>query len=277
MIIINENNRQSIGKYSEYASSVYRFLTILLILIPMAMSTAGLAGILAIVFYKLILKLVPFKISLYRDVINYEQGKINLDDLYRKFTKKTDYTVFLLAFIIITNSLLIISSQYADKIFFSILFSVLILILIPQILYLLYISKTIINKYRPAMSPKKSSTKPFSLYNFYFESEESSKDNNKKLGNPKFYEIMKNKSSHIKIPILQKDEIIIISLIIGCLAALFFGYQFGNTIYTKYNGQKVSDSTDGYALKEFYFNYVLSIVSFVVAGGITYIFLKRRV
>jgi len=270
--MINENNKESIGKYSLYASSIFRFLAILLILTPFTMATAGIGGIVAIIFYKLILKLVPFRISLYQDYKEYEESKIDLANLYKQWKKKYYYTFYLLAFIIISISLILINDDNdKDRIFFTILLIILLLISIPQILFLSYIKKNIIRDFKPTVQNNNSKErKSFSLLKFYF-------DDDIKLENLN----LKNKFNSLSYPLnekakkLKKEEIIILSIIVGIVIGLIFGYFFGETEYYNYQGKRIMKYKFA-KYSNFNFNYLIGVSSLFISSGFCYIFLNRK-
>jgi hypothetical protein len=96
------------------------------------------------------------------------------------------------------------------------------------------------------------------------------------MGNFKFYfnsQILV-RFQKIDITKLNSDEIIITSIIIGTVLALIFGYTFGETYYFLPNGNRGDESRNIY--EEFHFNYLLGITSFIIIGGITYIYLNRK-
>lgn len=73
---------------------------------------------------------------------------------------------------------------------------------------------------------------------------------------------------------LSSDEIIITSIISATLIALVFGYIFGETNYFDYYGNRING--DEYMYKEFHFNYLLGTTSFIIFGGIIYLYLNRK-
>ncbi len=72
----------------------------------------------------------------------------------------------------------------------------------------------------------------------------------------------------------NSDEIIIASIILATLIALFLGYNFGETYYLQSDGNR--GNKEYYSYTEFHFNYVLSIASFIISGGISYLYLNRK-
>lgn len=78
----------------------------------------------------------------------------------------------------------------------------------------------------------------------------------------------------IEINNLNSDEIIIASIIVATLIALILGYNFGETYYFYYNGNRGSEERHSYT--EFHYNYLLGIASFIIFGGISYIYLNRK-
>lgn len=90
---------------------------------------------------------------------------------------------------------------------------------------------------------------------------------------------------------LNSDEIIIVSIILATLIALFSGYEFGETMYFNKSGNRVmqyyyitnyddgsinKENNENVVYNEFHFNYVLSIASFIISGGISYLYLNRK-
>lgn len=75
-----------------------------------------------------------------------------------------------------------------------------------------------------------------------------------------------NKLQEIVINNLSTDEIIIISIIIGTIFGVILGYYFGE--YTPYPGN--------YNIEIFHFNYILGISGFIIFGGTSYIYIKRK-
>ena len=73
---------------------------------------------------------------------------------------------------------------------------------------------------------------------------------------------------------LSFDLIIISSIIVGTLIALILGYYFGETYYFHGNGRRALETYHTY--KEFHFNYLIGTLSFIIFGGIAYIFLNLK-
>lgn len=82
------------------------------------------------------------------------------------------------------------------------------------------------------------------------------------------------KVKKIDIKNLSLDEIIISSVILGTLITLILGYIFGETYYFYYDGTRASKRR--YTYKEFHFNYLIGIASFIIFGGISYIYLNSK-
>jgi hypothetical protein len=102
---------------------------------------------------------------------------------------------------------------------------------------------------------------------------------NLKMYASKFYN--KLKSSLIifnqSLSNLKSDIIIIISLIIATIISVSLGFICGETKYYLYeNGNRIDISLPPYTYDEFYFNYLISLSSFIVIGGLTYIYLKTK-
>ncbi|HIP33660.1 MAG TPA: hypothetical protein EYG89_02775 [Bacteroidia bacterium] len=96
----------------------------------------------------------------------------------------------------------------------------------------------------------------------------------------------------LKLKKLEKNEIIITSLIVGALLFLLIGNIFPNIEYYLYTPSRMNNMNDNVfnipsSLKKVYdpknrynqvsytFNYALAIGSSIISGGITYLFLKR--
>lgn len=76
---------------------------------------------------------------------------------------------------------------------------------------------------------------------------------------------------------LKSDIIIIISFITATIISVSLGFICGETKYYLYqNGDRVDKSYPPYTYDEFYFNYLISLSSFIVIGGLTYIYLKTK-
>ncbi|RXP52354.1 DUF2569 family protein [Lutibacter sp. HS1-25] len=74
---------------------------------------------------------------------------------------------------------------------------------------------------------------------------------------------------------LSYDEIIIISIIVSTALSLLLGYIFGETYYFYSDGRRGIKESHFY--NEFHFNYLISFTSFIIIGGIIYIFLNQKV
>lgn len=70
------------------------------------------------------------------------------------------------------------------------------------------------------------------------------------------------------------DEIIIVSVILGILVSLFFGFVFGETIYYFNNGNRGNIKDFDY--NEFHINYIALFSSFIITSGLSYILLNRK-
>lgn len=76
---------------------------------------------------------------------------------------------------------------------------------------------------------------------------------------------------------LKSDIIIIISLITATVISVSLGFICGETKYYLYeNGNRIDLSLPPYTYDEFFFNYLISLSSFIVIGGLTYIYLKNK-
>ena len=76
---------------------------------------------------------------------------------------------------------------------------------------------------------------------------------------------------------LESDEIIIISLVFATLISLIIGFQLGEVNYYLFNGNRVDKHYPGHTYEEFNFNYLIGVSSFIVFGGILYVFLKIKI
>lgn len=261
-------NAELIGKFSIYASYVFRFLAILLILTPITMATGGIGGIIGILFYKFLLKIVPFNISLYNDYKVYTENNSSLEILYSKWKTKLNYSVILILFIITSITLILINdNNVQDRIFFSIILIVLLIILVPQIQFLQFVKKTILLDFKPTKQKRK-----FSLLRFYF-------DDDVKLDNLKIkdkIEEYKSLSNH-KIINLKKDEIIILAVILGIIIGLSLGFLFGEKVYyNSYNGKRVAKLYQYAKYSQLQFNYLIGISTSIISGGLCYIIFNRK-
>lgn len=102
---------------------------------------------------------------------------------------------------------------------------------------------------------------------------------NLKMYASKFYNKLKSRLIIINQSLsnLKSDIIIIISLIIATVISVFLGFICGETKYYLYeNGNRVDISLPPYTYNEFYFNYLITLSSFIVIGGLTYIYLKNK-
>lgn len=76
---------------------------------------------------------------------------------------------------------------------------------------------------------------------------------------------------------LNSNEIIIISIIVATLISIIIGYYFGETYYFNWEGNRCQSSRSyNFSYKEFHFNYLLAIASFIIFGGVLYLFLNRK-
>lgn len=76
---------------------------------------------------------------------------------------------------------------------------------------------------------------------------------------------------------LNSNEIIIISIIVATLISIIIGYYFGETYYFNWEGNRCQPSRSyNSPYKEFHFNYLLAIASFIIFGGVLYLFLNRK-
>ncbi|MDY3538412.1 DUF805 domain-containing protein [Riemerella anatipestifer] len=73
---------------------------------------------------------------------------------------------------------------------------------------------------------------------------------------------------------LSSDEIIVLSAVTGTFVATLLGCILGETIYYYNDGNRTDDSSYDYS--EFHFNYVCAIASFIIVGGLVYLYLNRE-
>lgn len=72
---------------------------------------------------------------------------------------------------------------------------------------------------------------------------------------------------------LGKDEIIVVSIVIGTLMAILLGYVFGETQYFYGTEGRVYYETD----ESYYaYNYTIGIASFIIFSGFIFLYLSRR-
>lgn len=75
---------------------------------------------------------------------------------------------------------------------------------------------------------------------------------------------------------LNKQEIKIVSIIVGVLVALLLGYLFGETQFYNFKGHRINESyVSDSTVKVFKFNYLLFICGFIVSSGISYLILNK--
>jgi hypothetical protein len=138
---------KNLGYFTYIVAQIFRYLTILLVLTPFTMATGGIGGIVGVIFFSLILKLIPFRISLYDNFKKYLLNEIDLNKLNQSYKEKLKYTYILSIIIIIFAILILVNDDsLRDRLYFSIFFFVLLLILVPQYKYLSFIKKEYINK-----------------------------------------------------------------------------------------------------------------------------------
>jgi hypothetical protein len=138
---------KNLGYFTYIVAQIFRYLTILLVLTPFTMATGGIGGIVGVIFFSLILKLIPFRISLYDNFKKYLLNEIDLNKLNQSYKEKLKYTYILSIIIIIFAILILVNDDsLRDRLYFSIFFFVLLLLLVPQYKYLSFIKKEYINK-----------------------------------------------------------------------------------------------------------------------------------
>lgn len=101
-----------------------------------------------------------------------------------------------------------------------------------------------------------------------------------KIGKIQIFENVKKYFKKIKLinlktfEKLSSDEIIIISIIIGCVFFLICGNLFGETQY--FNSRGVRVSSDEYGQSKIDFNYITAIIGFIITAGLSYMYLNRK-
>lgn len=283
---------KNLGYFTYIVAQIFRYLTILLVLTPFTMATGGIGGIVGVIFFTLILKLIPFRISLYDNFKKYLLNEIDLNKLHQLYKEKLKYTIILSTIIIISAILILVNDDNSqDRLFFSIFFIVLLLLLVPQCKYLNFIKSEYIGEnilitipIKDEIKPINTSNKIFSLYNFYFGNDSTTIVNEKQAENPtvitQVSDNIKNYTKKIEFrngKIFEKltsDEVIIISIIIGSIFCLFAGNIFGETQYFLENGERTTSQYSNYSKIDF--NYIIAVISFIVTAGISYIFLNRK-
>ncbi len=85
-------------------------------------------------------------------------------------------------------------------------------------------------------------------------------------------ELKKNK-------VMRKNEIIVLSIVIGVIFASILGYFFGENIFTStVTGERVGPNTTSVEIKESILpNYQIGSISFIISAGITYLISNRFV
>lgn len=100
---------------------------------------------------------------------------------------------------------------------------------------------------------------------------------NMKLEIPKKKQNIKEIIEDVKEKYISKmddNEIIIISIIISTIIASALGYCTGETLYFKNNGDR--GSLEHHSYSEFHINYFIVIISFIISGGLSYLYLKKN-
>ena len=80
----------------------------------------------------------------------------------------------------------------------------------------------------------------------------------------------------LKLDKLERNEIIIISLIIGVVLSLLFGYKFCNIHYYKWSKGNLIEVYSKTKQKNCTFNYAIATGVFIIVSGLTYLFLNKR-
>ena len=95
---------------------------------------------------------------------------------------------------------------------------------------------------------------------------------------------LKNALKKVKNIDLNKDEIIVTSIVIGTLLAILLGYVFGETQYLDIDGTRIyADITrikKLYPYTPFYssyaFNYFIGTASLIIGSGISFLYLSKN-
>lgn len=286
---------KNLGYFTYIVAQIFRYLTLLLVLTSFTMATGGIGGIIGVIFFTLILKLIPFRISLYDNFKKYLLNEIDLNKLHHLYKEKLKYTNILSIIIIISAILILVNDDnLQDRLFFSIFFFVLLLLLVPQYKYLNFIKREYIGEnilitipIKDEIKPINTNNKKFSLYNFYFGNDSTTIVNEKQTENPtdinQISDNIKNYTKKIEFrkgKIFEKltsDEVIIISIIVGCIFCIIFGNLFGETQHFKSNGERISNTSHYlYEYSTNDFNYIMAVIGFIITAGISYIFLNRK-
>ena len=78
---------------------------------------------------------------------------------------------------------------------------------------------------------------------------------------------------------MKKNEVIVLSIVVGVIFASLFGYYFGENIFTStVTGERVGPNTTSVEIKESILpNYQIGSISFIISAGITYLISNRFV
>ena len=75
---------------------------------------------------------------------------------------------------------------------------------------------------------------------------------------------------------LTNKEITIISIVLGVIVALILGYTFGEVQYITPRGYRLKEPNDS-TNEVFKINYLLFCCGFIISGGLSYLFLTRKI
>lgn len=243
----------SLGKISQFISEIFRYAIILILLTMGGIGAVGIGVITSVIFFKYIQKAIPFRISINREFLELIQQKMSLKTFKKMFLKKIIYNIILLIIILFAVSIIMddwITFNREDKIFLSVVPGVLVSLLLFQFYYFYTVFDFV--------SLNKSTLSQGS-----FTSEENTENASNVFKSSQF---IKNNINWLNS--LTHNEIIIISVIIGILVFLLFGYGFSETVKKFHSNGRYNYVTE--------FNFILGFTSFIITSGITYLFLNSK-
>lgn len=151
---MTENKLIELGKVSQFITQFFRYAVIIVLLIIVGMGTTGIGTVIGLIFFKLIQKIIPFKISVYSDFLELIQQKIVTEVFKNEFRKKLTYNLTLLVLTLFI--MYMISDKWIEyKTLYLVILSVITCIILFQLYYFKIVSDFIIlHKEDIAMSDK---------------------------------------------------------------------------------------------------------------------------
>jgi hypothetical protein len=275
-------NTKTKSKILWVSSQILRYTVLAFILTLTGVITAGIGTLILLFFAKTILKLIPFNISLYKDLPKYENEEISKSVFIKKFKRKRllSYLIYGIIPLILTipvcASIIFLffeSKNLGETIFFGILTLLMWFMLILNHKYYQEINKQynlnilLLHKYiwLKIKSILNNSGKNLSYLQLKQKNSESNFDEN---SNNKFLKL----SNHSKS--LNEKETIIIAIIIGAITFGLMSYIFGSESYY-YKDIRINQK-EGSTFIEFELNYMFGIIGFIVSSGLIYLLLSKK-